>query len=614
MEEVTVKRQFEAADYVVLTAMLAISVGIGLFYGCTGGKQQTTNEFLMANRNMNPFPVGISLVASFISAITVLGTPAENYVYGCMYWMFGFAYIFTGLASAYFYLPVFYNLEVTSAYEYLEKRFNKVVRLMGMVTFSLQMVIYMGIVIYAPSLALNAVTGLDLWGAVFAIGIVCTFYTTIGGMKAVLWTDVFQVTVMVVGFVAIIIKGSMEVGGLDRVWNISAEGGRIQFFDFNPDPTVRHTFWSVVIGGTFTWTAVYGVNQSQVQRYLTCGSANVAKIALLISTIGMVIVVCLACLSGLVMYAVYAGCDPLQRGEVAKSDQLIPYLVMDLFDQMPGLPGLITSAVFSAALSTVSSGLNSLAAVYGEDVVKLVWPDMEESKYTKITKGLAGFFGLLSMGMAVVASYMGDVLQTALSIFGMIGGPLLGLFSLGIFFPWANTKGAIFGLISGLCMSFWIGIGAQFYPPYVEKPPLSTCCCGADVGNFTMMFVSTDEYTTSSMTTMMTMEMPEERPAIATLYSISYSWYSAIAWLTVIVVGLIISFATGPNDPADIDPKLCCSLVDTMYCCLPEKIKKPLRCGVRYDQQWHVDDIETEYKVVSNKDGKNARAKDETKL
>ncbi|XP_071964294.1 sodium-coupled monocarboxylate transporter 1-like isoform X1 [Antedon mediterranea] len=609
MDEESIKRQFEVADYVVLTAMLAISMSIGLFYGCTGGKQQTTNEFLMANRNMNPFPVGISLVASFISAITVLGTPAENYVYGCMYWMFAFAYILTGLASAYFFLPVFYNLRVTSAYEYLEKRFSKTVRLMGMVTFSLQMVIYMGIVIYAPSLALNAVTGLDLWGAVFAIGIVCTFYTTIGGMKAVLWTDVFQVTVMVIGFLAIIIRGSMDVGGLDRVWNISAEGGRIQFFDFDPDPTVRHTFWSVVIGGTFTWTAVYGVNQSQVQRYLTCGSQSVARIALLISTIGMVIVVCLACLSGLVMYAKYAGCDPMLRGDVAKSDQLIPYLVMDLFSDMPGLPGLITSAVFSAALSTVSSGLNSLAAVYGEDVVKLIWPNIEERKYTMITKALAGFFGVVCIGMAVVASFMGDVLQTALSIFGMIGGPLLGLFSLGIFFPWANTKGAISGLLSGLVMAFWIGIGAQFYPPVVNKPPLTIDYCEFGEGNYSM-YNSTDMYSTTTMISIT--DMPEERPAVAKLYSLSYAWYSAVAWLTVLFVGLIVSFATGPTDPADVDPKLCCSLVDTMYCCLPEKIKKPLRCGVRYDEQFtHVDDVHDEYKVVG---GKNIDSKDETKF
>lgn len=196
-------------------------------------------------------------------------------------------------------------------------------RICGMLTFFMQMVIYMGIVIYAPALALSAVTGLHLWGSVIAIGLVCTFYTTIGGMKAVLWTDVFQVTIMITGFLALIIAGSIRVGGIGTVWTIAEQGNRIDFFDFNPDPTVRHTFWSVVIGGTFTWSAVYCVNQAQVQRYLTCGREPVAQIALFMAVVGMVIVVSLACLAGLVMYANYVDCDPLTLKFVDTSDQVI---------------------------------------------------------------------------------------------------------------------------------------------------------------------------------------------------------------------------------------------------------------------------------------------------
>eukprot|EP00057_Strongylocentrotus_purpuratus_P018647 XP_011673121.1 PREDICTED: sodium-coupled monocarboxylate transporter 2 [Strongylocentrotus purpuratus] len=429
-----------------------------------------------------------------------------------------------------------------------------------MLTFVLQTVIYMGIVIYAPALALSAVTGLNLWGSVLAIGIVCTFYTTIGGMKAVLWTDVFQVIVMMIGFLAIVIETSRRLGGIKEAWRIADEGGRIDFIDFNPDPKVRHTFWSVIIGGTFTWTAVYAVNQSQVQRYLTCGNVKVAQRAVLYAIIGMLFVVCFACLSGIVMYAYYADCDPFTSGKVSQTDQLVPYLVMDIFGNRPGLPGLLVSAAFSAALSTVSSGLNSLAAVTGEDIVKSIYPDMPEEKYTKITKILAAFYGVLCIAMAFLASVMGDVLQGALS-----------------------------GLFTGLFVTFWIKIGSQFYPPPVSKPPLSTAGCPVDnftmYNNYTTDVMETSEMVTYTLLNATTPMMDDpDRPAIADFYALSYSWYSAVAWLVTVSVALIVSFMTGPTKAEDLDPMLFCSVIDTMYCCLPERVKKFFRCGMEHYQ------------------------------
>lgn len=577
----TVKKTFGTADYIIFVLMLAISAGIGVFHACTGGKQRTTNEFLMANRNMNPIPVGMSLVASFISAITFLGTPAENYLRGASYWLYTISYVLVGLACWRFYIPIFYRLKLTSANEYLERRFNKAVRIAGMMTFFLQMVIYMGIVIYAPALALSSVTGLHLWGSVIAIGAVCTFYTTIGGMKAVLWTDVFQVTVMMAGFLAVIIQGSINVGGLTNVFNIARESGRLDIWDFSPDPTIRHSFWAVTIGGFYTWLAVYAVNQAQVQRYLTCGEEKVAQKALLIAIVGMLFVVAFACMAGLVMYANYQHCDPYGAGFVKVSDQLIPYFVMDIFGGMPGLPGLLVSAVFSAALSTVSSGLNSLAAVTGEDIVKTIKPDLDEFRYTVITKLLAMGYGILCICMAFVASTLGDVLQVALSIFGMVGGPLLGVFSLGIFFPCANSKGALVGLITGLIWAFWIGIGAQMYPPIANNPPRSTAGCILANSTMDMDYMTTlDPYVTS----MMEEDMGDGRPAIAQLYALSYAWYSAAAVLVVIFVGLIVSFITGRTKTEDVDPMLVIPLVDGMYCCFPERWKERLRCGMKnYD-------------------------------
>ncbi|XP_072046244.1 uncharacterized protein [Amphiura filiformis] len=480
------------------------------------------------------------------------------------------AWISKGVALAYglFAIVMAYVISLMSGsvLQYLERRFNRTVRIFGMLTLQLMMIFYMGIVIYGPALALNQVTGINLWGAVIAIGVVCTFYTTIGGMKAVLWTDVFQVCIMFAGFLAVIIEGNRRLGGMKNMWKICEEGGRIDFWDFRVDPTIRHTFWSLVIGGTFTWTAVYGVNQAQVQRYLTCATENTAKLALFLAIIGMLIVVSVACLSGLTMYAYYADCDPYTMGYVTSTDQLIPYFVLDLFQHLPGIPGLFVSAVFSAALSTISSGLNALAAVLVEDVIKAIWKDLGDSKYAIISKVVACSYGVVVIFVAYIASIVStSILQIALSIFGMTGGPLLGLFCLGMFFPWTNAKGAITGLLVGLTFIFWIGIGAILWPPYVDKPPLSIDGCGL---NFTTTMPMTSE--AIHITT---------PPPINKLYTISYAWYACVAWCTTVFFGLLVSFLTGATKPRDVDEELFISIVDTMYCCFPESCKSYFRCG-----------------------------------
>ncbi|XP_041484320.1 sodium-coupled monocarboxylate transporter 2-like [Lytechinus variegatus] len=563
---------FQAWDYVVVAAILIISSGIGVFYAFTGGRQKTTREFLLADRNMNPIPVAMSLVATFISAITVLGTPAEVYLNGAMFWLFAFSFLSTGLLTSLF-IPTFHRLGVTSANEYLEKRFNRATRLLGTLIYIVEMALYLGIVVYAPSLALNQVTGLDLWGSVFAVGIVCTFYTAIGGMKAVLWTDVLQVTVMMAGLIAIIIGGSMNIDGFDEVWRIAGDSGRLDVWNFDPDPTVRHTFWTILGGGTFVWGTLFAANQAQIQRYLSCGSVNTALTALFIAIVGMILVMTTVCITGLVMYANFAECDPLTAGYVSRSDQLIPYFVLYLFGKMPGLPGLFTSAVFSASLSSMSSAVNALAAVVGEDIVKSIWPNMKERTYTWITKGLVIFFGLVCMAMAFVSSRLGSVLGAVFNVLGMLGGPLLGLYSSGMLFPWVNSKGAFIGTLLGLVWSFWIGIGSFLYPPYYDRPPLSIDGC-SNVTMETMTTISNTLMTSSAM------EPLAERPAIASLYTLSYAWHTGASTLMTIFWSLVFSFIAGANDPRTLNPMLISPVADRLYCCLPESVKRPLRCRV----------------------------------
>ncbi|OWF49417.1 Sodium-coupled monocarboxylate transporter 2 [Mizuhopecten yessoensis] len=461
---------------------------------------------------------------------------------------------------------------------YLELRFSKGVRTAGSMTFSVQMLLYMALVLYAPSLALNAVTGFTLWGSVIAIGAVCTLYTCLGGMKAVLWTDTFQVTMMLTGLIAILIKGSIESGGIGEAWQRAVDGERVLFNDFDPNPAKRHSVWSLVIGGTFTWVAIYGVNQAMVQRCCTCSSLKQARLAIWLNFPGLCLILYLCCFIGMVMYGFYRNCDPLKFGLVQSSDQLLPLFVMDVLGTARGFPGLFVACLFSGALSTISSGLNSLSAVVLQDIIKSYFlPDISEQRATLVSKILALVFGVICLGLTYVAYFLGGVLQATLSLYGMIGGPLLGLFILGMMFPWANKWGAYAGLLFGLVFMFWIGVGAQLYPPVIPTSPISTIDC-----NWNLTIAPNITAASSILNSTSNAPTQEDSNPLHKLYTLSYMWYSATAVLATCVVGLIVSGITGFNDPVEADARLICPLFDILFPYLPEVIRKPMRFGVDY--------------------------------
>ncbi|CAJ0952182.1 unnamed protein product [Ranitomeya imitator] len=596
---------FTVWDYVVFALMLLISAVIGIYYAFAGGGQKTSTDFLMGGRSMTAVPVALSLTASFMSAVTVLGTPAEVYRFGAMFSIFAISYSFVVLISSEIFLPVFYRLGITSTYEYLELRFNKYVRLIGTILFIIQTILYTGIVIYAPALALNQVTKFDLWGAVVATGVVCTFYCTLGGLKAVVWTDVFQVGIMVAGFSSVIIRAVVVQGGIEPILNDSYYGGRLNFWDFNPNPLQRHSFWTIVIGGTFTWTGIYGVNQAQVQRYIACKTRFHAKMSLYVNLVGLWAILCCAVLSGLAMYSIYKDCDPWTAKFVSAPDQdgnqgkhrvtkrgpalsnpmftlvtgivgrwravcvtalqrpnsdtaairivvwiaaasfsvkLMPYLSLDILRDYPGLPGLFVACAYSGTLSTVSSSINALAAVTVEDLVKPYFRSLSETKLSWISKGASFFYGAVCIGMAGLASMMGGLLQAALSIFGMVGGPLLGLFSLGILFPFVNSLGAIVGLLVGFTVSLWVGIGSQIYPPL----PIRSLPKHLSIEGCNFSTIDTNWTTTALPLVTDLMGDVSERPALAdNWYSMSYLYFSTIGTLVAVIVGVVVSLLSG---------------------------------------------------------------------
>ncbi|XP_043283568.1 putative sodium-dependent multivitamin transporter [Venturia canescens] len=524
----------EWPDYMVIGIVLSISALIGVYYRFTGGRQKTSAEYFSANRSMSIPLLAIALMVAFISAIAMLGVSGESYISGIH-----FAFTTVGLMCAtpivaFFYLPVFYKLQYLSVYEYLETRFGKAARLTASVANYVHITLYTGVVLFAPALALEATTGLSSTASVFLIGVICTFYSSIGGIKAVLATDVFQGFLMFAAIFCVIGVGCSDFeGGAAEVWETAIRGGRVTFDIFDLDPTVRHTWFGLILGGMGIFIANFGVSQVHVQRLSSAKTLKEAQIAIFLNTPLIVAIVSATSFAGLVLYAWFESCDPKAAGQISSFDQVMPYFAKVRMSKISGLTGFFVAGIFSASLSTVSAMLNSLSAVaiadYIAPIYRLCGSELAESKGPLLGKLLAVVNGALCVGIALMASHFGNLIQMAFAISGATAGPVLGLFSLGIFFEYANERGAVAGTILTLCLTFWMAFGSP--KPPVLKLPVSIDGCPNSTHADTIAYMEQVNAT---------YKLAHEKEYFY-LYRISYMWYTPIGFLCTIVLGFALS-------------------------------------------------------------------------
>nr|XP_020837958.1 sodium-coupled monocarboxylate transporter 1-like [Phascolarctos cinereus] len=544
---------FSAWDYAVFLGLLLVSAALGVYYAFVDGGQSTEADFLMARRGLTAAPVSLSLAASFMSAVTVLGTPAEVYRFGAAFLLLGVAYALVVIVASEIYMPVFYRLGVTSTHE-VGGATRLVVRLLcaelqGLKALSLEAPPEVRYMVSVMDKLLHCSSGL-----VFVIS-----GSHDGLVPRVVWflSWVGQSTDELGRALAVCLE---PTGDAYAVQGSGTLPGAV--LSFNPSPLQRHTFWTIAIGGTFTWTGIYGVNQSQVQRYLACKTRFQAKLALYLSLLGLWVILVCAVLSGLGLYSMYRNCDPWTSHKVSAPDQLMSYLAVEILSDSPGLPGLFVACAYSGTLSTVSSSISALAAVTVEDLIKPHLSSPSQKTLSLFSKGTSLFYGILCIGMAALASLMGGLLQAALSIFGMIGGPLLGLFTLGILNPFANSLGSFIGLIAGFTVSMWIGVGAHFYPPPLERTlplPLSVANCTV-TRNTHLDWTKFPEH--PFLRPWKTSDL-KRTSVMDNLYSISYLYLSALGTLITVFVGTVFSLLTGGKEQ-HIDRKYLLNIKEDM--------------------------------------------------
>jgi len=562
---------FGVVNYMVFGVSIGIAVLVGIYQSYKDQKNQSLSNYFYADKLLSPIPIGISMAVTFVSSITVLGSPVLSYFNGTVILWMSFAALVQFIPTYLYFIPFLHRVKLASAYEFLEMRFDTWMRKMASFFQIVNEILRMAGAVYLTSLALEVVAPIPFhWGVIITCS-VCTFYTALGGIKAVIWVDFFQAFIMVFGCFSVFITTCYTVGGFEKVWLALERGNRTNFATFNPDPTFTYSAWTIVFGLGVNWAGVPICSQTIVQRLQSCKSERDAKRALMAFGIILWLLLFNSALNGVGMYAFFEGCDPRKSGVFEDKNQYIPYLVVRLFEKAPGMAGLFVSAAYSGMLSTVSSGQNALSNMITEDFIRPLTTTTKypEKKWLLLSKMIGCLLGVLIMAGTFLFYALGDTIASLVfAIDGIISGPIFGLFLAGMFLPWVTTWGAACGFFCAISTTATMSIGGRIYGVRegagmdVVPPSVSNCI------NFTA--------TTSAA---ITVENIPFRPDIAdTLFSVSFFYYGFIGTLMCIVFSLLFSIILGKNDPKKMNPLLFMPLVDNKN--FSEKVRKFFRFGV----------------------------------
>lgn len=437
-------------DYVIIGLYLAAILAMGAYFS---GQQTSLKEFFLGSRNIPWWAAAFSGIATVVSAAAYLGAPGQAFQADLTFLQYRLATPFAIAIICLLLIPFFYRLELFTAYEYLERRFDLKTRLLASILFVLLKCFYLAIVIYAPGLVVAEMTGWPLTGIVLATGLLTTLYTMMGGIRAVIWTDCLQLFVLLGGLVfTITILSSAVDGGLLQVVDQASAAGKLRFFDFSTSLEREFTFWGGIIGGTFFMVSQYGVDQAEIQRFLTTSSVRRSQLAVLSSMMVASAVGLLLFLVGAALFVFYSN-YPEKGGLAINPDRVFPKFIIE--ELPPGVTGLVIASVFAAAMSTASSVLNSLTTVSLSDVYQRL---SNRPSSVSAARWLTLAFGFFCTVLGMYTDRFGTILVASSKLINFFGGTLTGVFLLGILVPRANGTGAFLGALVGFAGVFLLSL------------------------------------------------------------------------------------------------------------------------------------------------------------
>jgi solute:Na+ symporter, SSS family len=451
-------------DWVVCLAYLAVVFGLAIR---SARGQQDNEDYFVGGRTMSWLAVGVSMFATSFSSASFLGLPQRGAYQDFSFYLtiLFIPFVITPILWWVF-VPLFVRLRVSSGYEYLGRRFGLPARWVGSGLYCVYALGWMGAMLYAVALTLQTVLGLNetqyFW-MLIGIGAFATAYTVMGGLKAVIWTDVLQAVVLGGAIVAVLVLAVARIeGGWPAFWTIAHEHNKFQMFHLDADLLAKENFtrpntvFTAAAFGLFMYLPGYAVAQNMIQRYVCAGSLAAGRGVVLLSavinaTLGLVFL-----LVGTALFAFYSQPGgpglPAAGAEIARQDQILPYFVATQLPRI-GLLGLILAGLFAAAMSTIDSGINAVTSVIVYD-----WLSGRQLPLT-VSRLLTAALGIVVIAAALHVPALGDnVIDIINVIAGTALGLLLAMYLLGIFVRRANLPGILAGLAAGCTCLVLVGI------------------------------------------------------------------------------------------------------------------------------------------------------------
>lgn len=444
--QVSYAAHFGWLNWLVLIVYLLAMLGMGYYFM---HREKSSKDFFTGGGRIPWWAAGISIFATMLSAITYMSIPAKAYATDWTYYPMQICILLISFPVIRYYLPFFRRLNVTTAYEYLERRFSYATRLMASLLFIVFMVARMALVLFLPSLAMEAVTGINIYTCIILMAIITIVYCTMGGMEAVVWGDVVQGIILVGGaLLAAAYLIFQTQGGPSGFLHIALDNDKLRLFDWSLDWRSA-TFWVVILGGLSNNLISYTSDQTVIQRYLTTKDEHSAARGILTNGLMSVFVTIAFFTIGTGLYTFFKTHPAAMDITMAKTDAVFPFFMMS---QLPaGVAGLLIAAVFAATMSTIASNINSISTAFTIDMYKKALPHSTDrrllgtARVAGIVSGIVGMLIAILMATTDIQSLL-DYFNT---ILGLLSGGIGALFMMGIFFPRIGKRAALLGFITG---------------------------------------------------------------------------------------------------------------------------------------------------------------------
>ena len=484
--------KFGATAWAVVGVYALFMVGMACFFIF---KKKDENDYFRGGNRIPWYVAGMSIFATMLSSITFIAIPTQAYLQDWRYFVMAFFIIGMAPVAIYYYLPFFCRLGITSAYEYLEKRFNLGVRLFGSAAFVVFMVCRVAVVTLLPAIALNAVTGISIDACILICGILTMIYCSLGGLEAVIWSDFVQGIVLMGGAVSVLVLLILKTGGdgahFSTFWNVASTYNKNTMWDFRFILT-QPVFWVVAVQGLISNLSSYTSDQCVIQRYIATPDENATKRSLWFNGAMSVFAQVVFYGIGMALFAFYHTHPEAMDVTMPKGDSVLPIFMAT--EMPPWLAGLVIAAVFAATISTLSANLSSASTAVVTDFIKRFKPDMPGRAQIRCGQVCTYVVGILGIMAALTLARMESsaLFDNFNKYIAMLTAGLTGLFFMGVFMPRIKGVAAVLGLAANYFVCFSCEIlhcdvfGLKFHPFLLGGIGLVVCVAVAYIASFVL--------------------------------------------------------------------------------------------------------------------------------